>query len=95
MFDRAKFQKVFKYSGLTKDELASLYGVTRQSIYDWLGPSVPTQKTLIAKEQAVTTGLLAAIERGVLPMRGVTDKKIRAERIRIMAQQLHVLAQPK
>lgn len=94
MFDRAKFNRVFSTSGLTKSELASLYGVTRQTIYDWSSDSGPTQKTLVVREELYTNGLLRAIDLGVLPIRA-QDIKQRKERVLAMAQALHALTKPK
>lgn len=96
MFNRNDFKKVFEGSGLTKSELAGLYGVSRQTVYDWCkGDGTPTQRTLVAREQLYTKGLLAALNRGVLPIANVKDPKIRKERILAMAQALHALAKPK
>ena len=96
MFNRDNFKKVFERCGLTKSELASLYGVSRQTVYDWYkGAGSPTQRTLVAREQLYTKGLLAALDRGVLPISGIKDPKIRKERILAMAQALHALAKPK
>lgn len=96
MFNRNDFKKVFEGSGLTKAELASLYGVSRQTCYDWYkGDGTPTQRTLVAREQLYTKGLLAALNRGVLPIANVKDPKIRKERILAMAQMLYASAAPK
>lgn len=95
MFDQKKFSKVFKDSGLTKAELASLYGVSRQTIYDWhTGASAPSQKALVVREDMYTKGLLAAIERGVLPVKAKEPKQ-RKERVLAMAQALHALTKPR
>ena len=95
MFNREKFVVVFSQSGLTKSELASLYGVSRQTIYDWYtGASAPTQKALATREELYTNGLASAIDRGVLPIR-VKDAKLREQRVLAMAQALHALTKPK
>lgn len=95
MFDQTKFKTVFDKSGLTKSELASLYGVSRQTIYDWYtGASAPTQKALAAREELYTRGLAIAVEKGVLPIRA-HDQKIRKDRVLAMAKSLHNLAAPK
>lgn len=95
MFNQSNYAKVFDRSGLTKAELASLYGVSRQTVYDWYtGASVPTQKALAQREEVYTKGLLAAIKQGVLPVRGVTDNAIRKSRVASMARQLYALAKP-
>lgn len=95
VFNQAKFNRVFEGSGLTKSELASLYGVSRQTIYDWYtGESAPTQKALAVRESLYTSGLASAIDRGVLPIR-TRDAKLRKERVLAMAQALHTLTKPK
>lgn len=96
MFDRKNFRKVFTGSGLTKSELAGLYGVTRQTIYDWYrGPSVPKQHAVVHREAAYTPAILRAIDHGILPLRPTPDKEQRAERVRSMAKALHSLIAPK
>lgn len=95
MFNHTKFTTVFERSGLTKAELATLYGVSRQTIYDWYtGASAPAQKALVIREELYTSGLASAIDRGVLPVR-VKDAKLRKERVLAMAQALHALTKPK
>lgn len=95
MFSHEKFKRVFKESGLTKSELASLYGVSRQTIYDWHdGDGAPTQKALAVRAELYTNGLAAALDHGVLPIR-VKDAKLRKERVLAMAQALHALTKPK
>lgn len=95
MFDQKKFARVFEESGLTKSELASLYSVTRQTIYDWYGgKSEPTQTHTRQREELYTKGLLAAIERGVLPVKAKEPKQ-RKERVLAMAQALHALTKPR
>lgn len=95
MFNQAKFNRVFKESGLTKSELASLYGVSRQTVYSWYkGDATPTQKALAVRESLYTSGLASAIDRGVLPIR-TRDAKLRKERVLAMAQALHALTKPK
>lgn len=95
MFDHTKFRRVFEASGLRKAELAKLYGVSRQTIYDWYtGASAPAQKALVEREVLYTKGLLAAVDRGVLPLKE-KDVKIRSHRILAMARSLHALTAPK
>lgn len=96
MFNQAKFKRVFKESGLTKSELASLYGVSRQTVYSWYkGDATPTQKTLAAREEMYSRALVAAIERGVLPLRDKNGTTARANKIQSMVQTLYVAAAPK
>jgi DNA-binding XRE family transcriptional regulator len=96
VFNRENFKRVIKNSGLTKSELAGLYGVTRQTIYDWYeGPGAPTQKALAEREASYTSALLVAISKGVLPMKVERDRLARAARVHSMAKALHALISPK
>jgi uncharacterized protein YjcR len=94
MFDRKNFTRVFDDSGMTKAELAKLYGVSRQTIYAWKdGHSTPVQKTVAEREQLYTRGLLAAMNKGLLPL--PKQPAQRKERLLKMAQALHDLAKPR
>lgn len=94
MFDQKAFARVFDRSGLTKTELATLYGVSRQTIYDWYaGDSAPAQKALAERAQLYTRGLTAALDRGLLPL--PKAKAQRKERLLKMAQALYDLAKPR
>lgn len=91
MFSHAAFQRVVQQSGLSKYELALLYGVSRQSIYDWLGGQVPKAGGLLSRmADAITTVLSAAITKRTLPMPPV-DKRVRKERIARMRVRLEKL----
>ena len=94
MFDRKNFTRVFDDSGLTKQEMADLYGVSRQTIYDWKdGHSSPAQKTVAERERHYTRGLLAAMDKRLLPL--PKQPAQRKERLLKMAQALHDLTKPR
>ena len=61
MFNHESFARVFDDSGLTKTEIADIYGVSRQTVYAWYsGSSAPLQRTVVAREQLYTRALLTA-----------------------------------
>lgn len=88
------FRKVMLDSGLTKAELAKLYGVSRQTLYTWRD-TPPKQQTLAERAAAYTSGLIAAINRNLLPFPASTSREQRDERLLKMAQALHKLTAPK
>lgn len=91
MFTTAAFQRVVKESGLSKYELRDLYGVSRQTIYDWAAGSEPKAGSLLARmADAITVSLLRSIDKKVLPMAPV-DKDVRKRRIAAMRQRLEQL----
>lgn len=94
MFDTTKFRRVMLESGLTKIELAGLYGVSRQTLYTWRTEG-PKQPTLALRAEKYTDGLLAAMERGLLPFAASTTAAQRASMLAKMAVQLHKLTSPK
>ena len=62
MFNHEAFARVFDDSGLTKTEIADIYGVSRQTVYAWYsGSSAPLQRTVVAKEQLYTRALITAL----------------------------------
>jgi hypothetical protein len=83
------FTRVLQGAGLTRSELATLYGVSRQSIHHWITVAPPRGYTA-RMESVITAALLTAIERKVLPFAAVS-KEIRAARIARMAKTLQSL----
>ena len=83
------FTRVLQGAGLTRSELATLYGVSRQSIHHWVtvaGPRGYTERMA----SVITAALLSAIERKVLPFAAVS-REVRAARIARMAKTLQSL----
>jgi DNA-binding XRE family transcriptional regulator len=72
---------------LTLEELAQLYGVTRQTIHDWQNGR-PAGKFTAGKAVLVTAALTAATQRGILPLRPMS-KHFRAQRVKSMVQTLN------
>lgn len=95
MFDREAFKNVFEESGLTKTELAYLYGVSRQTLYGWAGASEPQQKTLVERAAAYTTALRSAMRQHLLPFPVSITPQVRKARLLKMAQGLHALTAPR
>jgi hypothetical protein len=81
-------------SGLTKRELSTLYGVSRQTLYIW-EDSPPGQKTLAERAEKYTDGLVAALDKNLLPFSSNMSPERRAEFLLTMAKRLHTLTAPK
>ena len=87
----ADLKCVVTASGLTKIELAALYGVSRQTIHYWVSTAPPRAGSLLARQaETITRALLNAIERGILPLTASTHE-IRQRKVGIMARQLQSL----
>ncbi|MCR4302277.1 MAG: hypothetical protein NUV51_11740 [Sulfuricaulis sp.] len=85
------FTRVVTDSGLTKIELAALYGVSRQSIHGWAVGHPPRENSLLARQaEVITQALVLLIDRRQLPW-GAMDKTVRASRITKMAERLQSL----
>ena len=85
------FQQVVERAGLTRAELAKLYGVSRQTIHYWRVTSPPRENGYTARmAQTITQALLTAINRRLLPLASL-DKKHRREKIAGMARTLQAL----
>lgn len=93
--NHAAFRRVFEKSGLTKSELAYIYQVSRQTIYDWMkGDSEPKQGGIGLRFRVYTEALDTAVDKGVLPMPNNLTKEVRRRRLLTIATQLHGLAKP-
>lgn len=89
--DAATLKKVLSESKLTQVELATLYGVSRQTIHTWLTASLPREGSYTARmAKVITTALLNALEKKILPFAAV-KKEVRADRISRMAKMLQSL----
>lgn len=82
-------KRVVANSGLTKKELAILYGVSRQTIHSWdQGTSPPREGSLLARQaEAITLALLNLISNGGLPFPAMM-KEARKARVERMAKML-------
>ena len=82
------FARVIANSGLTKSEIAYLYGISRQSVYDWLAgkPSRKPSYTVRIAE-TITKALLNAVDRKILPLAPMA-KDARKKRVDAMHRTL-------
>lgn len=94
MFDHQGLTFVLEKSGLSKSEAGFLYGVSRQTIYNWIAGGCPTQSFIVNHADATTKGVKAAIQRGLLPFPASLTPSQRRKRLNEMVQKLHVLAKP-
>lgn len=85
------FARVLAESGLSKIDLAELYGVSRQTIHGWTFIGPPRANSLLARQaEVITAALLVAVDRGLLPLEAM-DKDARRERVKKMAARLQGL----
>ena len=85
------FEQVLDRTGLTRGELAKLYGVSRQAIYYWKDTALKRTNTYTARmAETITRALLVAIARGILPL-PVMDRGQRRKKIVSMARTLQAL----
>lgn len=87
------FKTVCIQSGLTMDELATIYGYTRQTIYNWRQGHPPVRQRALQTAAVYNSGLLAAISKGVLPLRAPSTGD-RQRRIETIKQKLYLAAAP-
>lgn len=84
------FKRVIAESGLTKIELARLYGISRQTIHFWSkrGRAAEPADGYTGRMAAViTAALVVALDRRLLPL-GAMSVESRRERITRMAERL-------
>lgn len=94
MFNRDGFLSVLTDSGLSKGEVGILYGVSRQTIYNWIDGGEPTQSFIVTHAAATTKGVKSAINAHLLPFPALLTIAQRRKRLNAMVQQLHILAKP-
>ena len=85
------FDRVVTGAGLSRVELALLYGVSRQTIHYWITVGPPREGSYTARmAEVITAALLKAIDKKVLPFAAVSTE-VRARRIASMAKTLQGL----
>lgn len=85
------FARVLRKAGLTKVELATLYGVSRQTIYEWAAGETPRAGGYTARmAESITEALVAALSSGKLPFAAM-DKGRRRLVIASLARSLQNL----
>lgn len=89
MFDKTKLEKIVRDSGLTKLEIARLFGISRQTLYTWLeGKSMPKQDYMKRLVGRGCESILNAMKMRVLPMSVGLTKLQRRHNIGVMAQKI-------
>lgn len=88
------FKQVCTESGLTFEEVAVIYGVSRQTVFNWRNGHAPIRLKTLEEVTVYTKGLLAAIRKGVLPLTGGSPTE-RRRHIQTIKQKLYLLAAPK
>ena len=80
------FQRVLEQSGLTRVELARIYGVTRQTLHYWATKGPPREGTYTARmAKVITAALVNILAGGLLPVPQMS-KLARAGRVKRMAE---------
>ncbi len=82
-FDIQKFRVVCDKSGLTKTEIATIAGTTRQTVYNWYAGHEPKQQVLAQRAAAATVVLytLLTAQRPVLPFPATLSPQTRKQKI--------------
>ena len=96
-FDSGGFARVVESSGFTKRELAYIYGVSRQTIYDWLREhSAPSQLALSTRAAKTTEVLLLATSgpKPSLPFRKDIRPEERKRRISVITTRIMASLKP-
>ena len=78
------FTRAVESTGLPKASLALLYGVTRPTIYAWLGEGEPKNAVVSAYADKVSAALVAAVERRILPFPSSMSARQRHEHVQRM-----------
>ena len=81
--------RVLLHAGLSKPELAELYGVSRQTVYGWIKGAAPRGANA-RSALAVTKALENAMDRSLLPL-AVASAEERRQRIVSMTRILRDL----
>jgi len=82
--NRDLFLEAVTSTALPKSALATLYNVTRPTIYSWLDGGAPKNASLSAHADKVSAALVAAAKRRILPFPASVSPKQRNEHIQRM-----------
>lgn len=97
MFRLADFQRVVRDSHLTKLEIATIYGIARVTVYQWLEGQLPRDGSINDRSAfTITQMLLHALADKLLPLKP-SDPKVRKKivsGIRERAQNLKLAPAP-
>ena len=85
------FARVVSESGLAKTELASLYGVSKQTIHGWIAGHSPRAHSILARQaEVITQALVKLLDMRQLPWAAM-DKAVRKARVEKMSEKLQSL----
>lgn len=89
MFNRTLFQRVIAESGLSRIEIAAVLGVSRATLYLWLGGGDPHPRFLAPHVNRSCEALCAAIDKKILPLPRRMARDDRRAKITKMAARLN------
>ena len=93
MLEREIYERAVTQSGLTKQELADIYGVSRQQVYNILKGSNPPEQRA-ARVNLYSRAISKLIELGTLPLPASVKGQQRADAIKKLIRRLYDLARP-
>jgi len=93
MFDRESFTKVLAESGLRKGELAAIFEVSRQHLYNIAHGATPPSK-LHNRLNLYCRAILKLLQLGALPLPNNIKGPQRQEAVTRLVQKLYDLARP-
>jgi len=77
-----EIQRAAKKSGLTMNEMATLFGVTRQTLYNWEKGN-PTNSVIASRAREMLKAIQNATALGYLPLKIVVDRPRRMAKIKL------------
>lgn len=83
-FDHAMYLKVFTASGLTGEELAKLYNVSRTTLYAWRDTPPKSGSWNARSATIITEKLVTAMQKNILPLSHDLTKEYRAATLDVM-----------
>lgn len=93
-FERTKFNRAVKESGLTKTELSLLFEVSRQQIYNLVAGAKPRSGIATRRANIYSSAICALIDKKVLPFPGAIVGTKRLWSIGKLKTKLYDLARP-
>ena len=82
------FDQLCSQTGLTRGEMAQLFGVSRQTVYNWMKNGPSHYRNLNALVQYGVQALQLAVEAKILPFDRSLDKRERSRRVAVMQEKL-------
>lgn len=93
-FEKDKFLRAVRESGLTKAELGGIFEVSRQHVYNMAGGATPRGSAAVRRVNIYSRALCSLIDKRVLPFPGVVIGSRRVEAIAKLRTKLYDLARP-